>query len=71
MVDLVNELNRKYTFEFVENMNALKPTDRLDPDYAKKFRAWQRAFAFTKELHHKINDFSNKLVLKGKPNTSN
>lgn len=70
-MDSVNELNRKFTQDFTQAMNAIKPTNRKDPDYAKNMRAWQHVFAFTKELQNKVNDLNNKTVLKGKPNTSN
>ena len=70
MVDQVNLLNRRYTYEFVEYMNLLKPTDKRDPLYEKKYKAWQKSFAFTKELQDKVNDLNNRIVLKGKPNTS-
>ena len=69
-MDAVNSLNRAYTYEFVEHMNALKPDNPRDPNYAEKYRAWQKAYAFTAALRDRINDLNNKYVLKGKVNTS-
>ncbi len=70
MVDPVNELNRRFTQEFSNTMNQLKPSNPRDPKYREQIRAWQRAFAFTNALKNEVNDLNNKKVLGGGPNRS-
>lgn len=68
--DPVNQLNRKFTREFAENMNRLKPANPRDPNYHAQLRAWQKAFAFTAALRNTVNDENNRIILVGNPNRS-
>ena len=56
---------------FTDGMQSIEPINRTDPEYDKKHKAWQSAFAFPKKLNI---DFADHIVyagndIRGNPDT--
>ncbi len=64
----VTRIFNSFTQSFTDGMQSIEPSDRTDPKFDEKHRAWQLAFEFPLRLTNYVNDFANTIVLGGKNN---
>lgn len=64
----VTRIFNAYTQSFTDGMQSIEPTDKTDPEFDEKHRAWQLAFEFPLRLTNYVNGFANTIVLGGKNN---
>ena len=61
----IKRIHQSFVENFTNGMRSIKPTDRTDPEFGKKYEAWQSAFAFPKRLHIEFANFADHIVYAG------
>ena len=61
----IRKIHYFFVKRFTIGMKSIEPIDRTDPEYDKKYKAWQSAFEFPKRLHIDLADFADHIVYAG------
>ena len=61
----IRKIHRSFVERFTNGMRSIKPIDRTEPEHDKKYKAWQSAFEFPKQLNIDLANFADHIVYAG------